>query len=255
MKKQIPSIFLLLLLIASLPLQALQKRDEPIAVKTSIIIPCHAKHFHFVPELLDHYKKQTVWPDEVVISITEDHFQKIKNDDLIKVTGIHWPFDVKLAIDPSLESSPGQNRNYACEASTGDLLICQDADDIPHPQRVEMIKYIFENYYADFLIHRFYYSGDTDESKFRTIPIEEAENLCQYLNYYGEISDKGSAHQGEVAISRLVFERVKWGHQRTGEDEEFNNVVFNLFNYKILLNFYLINYRIEFSLATSGLDR
>jgi hypothetical protein len=253
MKKKIASLFFLLFFIAAIPVQALQKRAEPICMKTSIILPCHFKHFHLVPQLLENYKMQTVLPDEIVISLTEHHFQMIDKNDLSRVTDVNWPFLVTIVIDPSPVSSPGQNRNYACQASLGDLLICQDADDIPHPQRVEILKYIFENFHADFLIHRFFYSDGSDVSNFKTISIHETENLCRYLNYYGEIINK-CAHQGQVAISRAVFETVKWGLQRRGEDEEFNNNVFNLFNYKIFLDFHLVTYRTEFSLATPGLD-
>src|SRR5690242_6313855 len=105
MKKSI-LLFFIPFFIWIMPIQALQKRPEPMHMKTSIIVPCHFKHFILVPGLLENLKNQTVMPDEVIISITEQHFQMVEKDDLSKVKEINWPFDVKIVIDPSLISSP-----------------------------------------------------------------------------------------------------------------------------------------------------
>lgn len=40
-----------------------------------------------------------------------------------------------------------------CISSEGEILITQDADDIPHPQKIEATEYFFSHYDVDHLIH------------------------------------------------------------------------------------------------------
>ena len=109
-------------------------------IKTSVIIPCFYGHFQHLDELMNALCNQTVLPDEIVISLSE-----IDKLDPILVENFEnkqYPFPVKL-IKHQERLWAGPNRNSACQHASGDIFICQDADDLPHPQRIEIIKYFF----------------------------------------------------------------------------------------------------------------
>src|SRR3989344_6793822 len=127
---------------------------------TSIIIPCHPKHAQYLYELLKIYEKQTNLPDEVVISISEAH--QIEPNIIKLLQDEQWHFPVKLLLSDK-KLFAGQNRNIACSYATSEIFICQDADDFPHPQRIEIIKYFFVKYGIDFLLHKFIYNNNNNE--------------------------------------------------------------------------------------------
>ncbi len=142
-------LFLLALFCYALSLESLERRPEALNLKTSILVPCHYKHFQFIPDLLKCYAEQTVTPDEVVISLQQYHL--IPGEAISEVLDKTWPFSLKIVFDEGVTA--GVNRNNAAFNSTGDLLITQDADDLPHPQRVELIKHLFDNFYVELLMH------------------------------------------------------------------------------------------------------
>lgn len=127
-------------------------------IKVSIIIPCHSKHAIYLPELLQAYASQTVLPDEVVIAVSES---ELMPDALLKVLqNSKWPFPIKYVLSKE-KAFAGENRNKACAIATGDLFVCQDADDLPTTNRIEVIKYFFNTHEIDHLMHLF---------NFRTYP-------------------------------------------------------------------------------------
>lgn len=218
---------------------ALEKKDyQP--MKTSIIVPCYYTHFCYIPELLDCYQNQTVLPDEIIISLTTSQCDKIPVEDFEFVVNTKYPFVVKIVFDPG--ELPGRARNVACEASMGDLLICQDADDIPHPQRTEIIKNLFENYKVDFLIHRWIHS----DQAFKMYSAQETQELATYFEKYYDIT-WDYIHNGNIALRREVFELVKWPDTYNCEDVYFNMNVFRTFEYKVGINEHLMIYRVELS--------
>lgn len=236
-------VFLIACLFPFFSLESLEERQSPHPMRTSIIVPCHTKHFGLIPPLLTYYENQTILPDEVVIALNPippgDHaireaIEVVKNNE--------YPFLVKIIVDePGFSGSAGRNRNRACEHSTGDLLICQDADDIPHPQRTEIIKRLFENYHVDFLLHRWIPTGNN----FRNYLFDDILALSTYLPRYTDIPFD-YIHNGNIAITRAVFNAVRWPEiSGIGEDVQFCNRVFEKFKYKVGVNGFLLLYRFE----------
>src|SRR5579862_7731339 len=118
-------------------LSSLERRPRPQPMKVSVIVPCHSSHPHFLENLLLQYLKQTSIPHEVVISLSQ--IDRVDPVEIAKIQNRRWPFILKLITHPD-QLCASANRNAACRESSGDLLIMQDADDIPHRQRVEVIK-------------------------------------------------------------------------------------------------------------------
>src|SRR6185436_18764768 len=115
------------------------------------LIPCHPAHFVFLENLLQCHAQQTVVPDEVVISLSQGW--KIPERARSDLTSREWPFKLVL-LTHAHKLCAGENRSMAADNSSGDLLICQDADDLPHPQRIEIIKHLFEHFEIDHLRHQ-----------------------------------------------------------------------------------------------------
>ena len=130
----------------------LEKIENPTPLSTTVIIPCHHLHAQFLHDVLLSYTYQTVLPDEIVISLSEtDKIPKILIESITKES---WPFKTVLLLSEAPQTE-GQNRNNAGQHASGQILICHDADDFPSPQRIEIIRYFFENYDIVHLLHSF----------------------------------------------------------------------------------------------------
>jgi glycosyltransferase involved in cell wall biosynthesis len=130
----------------------LEKIKNPSPLSTTVIIPCHHAHAQFLYDALLSYTYQTVLPDEIVISLSGT--DKIPEILIESITKKSWPFKTVLLLSETPQTE-GQNRNNACQHANGQILICHDADDFPSIQRVEIIRYFFENYDIVHLLHSF----------------------------------------------------------------------------------------------------
>lgn len=216
-------------------------------MKISVIVPCHFVHFPLLSELLTNLSKQTALPDEVVISLSEsDNVSAAAIKELLQAP---WPFAVQLL--PHQEKlSAGQNRNRAAAKASGDVLISQDADDIPHPQRVEIIKYLFEKYKIDHLMHYWI----LPHQSFTYYQLDQLAELttCQEdyetaVNYYQQIPEYGDVTNGNIALLRKVFETVQWPDATIGEDERYNRNIYKIVDSTAVLRAPLLIYRNQYS--------
>lgn len=234
-------LILQMALIFSLCSQSFQLHKRPFVqeMKTSVIIPCCGKHFQFIPSLLEYYAQLSTLPNEIVISLSNvEHLEKEQIDE---VENHFWPFQLKI-IRHAGKKSAGQNRNIACENSSGDIILCQDADDIPHPQRVEIIKYIFENYEIDHLIHKW------ANSDYCFLPYDLNKLKILRCKTYAQADSHHFIHNGNICITREVAKKIKWeGTFSVGEDVRFNKKVYQLFNNNAVLLAPLLIYRKELS--------
>ncbi len=212
-------------------------REAPISLTVSLIIPCHVKHVKYLPNLIKEYiYNQTVLVDEIVISLSDVNYIERFYPEILMTLKKSWPIPVIL-IENKDQVSEGDNRNRACRKAVGDIFICQDADDIPHRQRVELIKYMFENYNVDHLIHKYFISFDVSL-------------LDQYfdktsLDWFAPTEyDINNGANGVASISRRVFEAIQWypGFSH-GVDVEFNMKAYSLFENRIVVNDPIYLYR------------
>ncbi|MBI3508969.1 MAG: glycosyltransferase [Chlamydiia bacterium] len=217
----------------------LTPREKPLSLTTSILVPCHPKHAPLLFALLDAYAQQTVLPDEVIISISE--VDKVSDALLAPLAQNRWPFRVRLVTSP-LRLGDGGNRNRAAHCASGDILMAQDADDVPHPQRVEIIKSCFERYEILHLVHGYIYAL---QAEFPSIQMP-------HLVAYGPETDMTSLSfpfaNGPVAIRREVFEQVQWpeGFSRDN-DSVFNRKVHEQFPRLLVVQDPLYLYRAALS--------
>lgn len=191
-------------------------------LKTSIIIPCCATHAEHLYALVRMYEQQTELPDEIVISLSESH--KVPQDIIDALRNETWRFPVKLLLSQE-KLFAGHNRNIACENASGDIFICQDADDLVHPQRVEIIKYFFKKYKVKHLMHRFVVlKRDEASSLYSYKDLREIE--FDFPKTFAETYVREGITNGNVAIAKTVFNKIKWPSTPRGQDTEFNKEVY-----------------------------
>ncbi len=128
-------------------------------------------------------------------------------------------------------------------------MLFQDADDLPHPQRVEIIRNVFETYMIDHLLHQWISSQEN------FLPCDASalkEMLVSFRTY--DLIDVPYVHNGNTAFRRYVFEKLHWKPivNMIQEDVLFNRTAYAFFSRRLVLKFPLVMYRPE--LSTFDLD-
>jgi len=239
--------FMILLILVSQGFgKLITPREIPESLTVSVIVPCSGYHFKHLYPLLQFYQYQTCLPDEIVIALSS--VEELNGWEIDALENFSWPFRVKIYRSIG-KVSAGLNRNLGSEISTGDIFIYQDADDVPHPQRVELVKHVFENYYVDHLMHNFVYCEQAE-------PISYDKKLVSVTSFdtYDEIERSpeffGHIHNGNVCCTRRVYAAIQWEDVRSLEydlDVQFNRAVYQKFSNTALLPSPLVVYRRELS--------
>lgn len=226
----------------------------------SVVIPCIPKHFGNLDNILNAFRTGTKQPDEVIVALSESGSISQEQLDSLSSKGVN------LCTIPEVGSS-ARNRQNGSNLATGDIIIYQDADDLPHPRRVEVINWFFEISDIVHLNHS-YYKGDVvpsvdqikavkSETLFNTYFPHGIFEECKDITtaYGGNISfmENGVGipiHAGAVAIRKEVLQQVKWReasemvlfqHYRF-EDFEFNLEVLYKFKKSLVIDAKLYQY-------------
>jgi len=85
----------------------------------------------------------------VVISVSE--YDKIDIDEITIIVEKEYPFLLKI-IKTTDKCFPGKNRVIGSVNVTSNYITYQDADDLPHPQRIEILDYFFKKV-ANYILH------------------------------------------------------------------------------------------------------
>jgi glycosyltransferase involved in cell wall biosynthesis len=131
-------------------------------MKISVIIPCVDKHVELLKNLLESIKLYTRKPDEVIISVSPKYL-KLNLNAIKKELEDKYSFVTCLV--QSTITNVAVNRNNCLKIVTGDIIVVNDADDIMHPQKLEIIENIFTKYPDKMLLlHGFIVKVDRDYS-------------------------------------------------------------------------------------------
>lgn len=218
---------------------------QVLASTVSVVIPCYYKHFKHVPELLASLCLQTALPNEVVISLSEA--DKLSQAVIASVEKTDYPFVLKI-IKHSQQLYAGDNRQRGSEVATGDILIYQDSDDLPHVQRIELIKACFNAYDVMHVMHSFVLEENQrflptyDKNAIKVMFMDnwaQRKNLKKrkkHLTY-------GNLTHGNIAIRKDVLNQVSWGSEPRGQDTKFNEKVVNKYKRTAILKAELLIYR------------
>jgi glycosyltransferase involved in cell wall biosynthesis len=226
----------------------------------SVITPCAGSHVKYLPQLLEDLSLQTQLPDEVVISVS-DVDSDLQNE-IQKIKCQKWPFELRIYTSP-FKQYAGQNRNIAILQSSGDLIICQDADDHPHPQRIEIIHKTFNEFNCNLLLH-YCYNYNSQEiniedfrksfNQYRYSYSNQDLNIEDTIRFVDRSDDfdrpyfiselKGPLPQTAVLMAREYRQRNLLGNHMLLGGLHFGNCAFNR---KIFEN-------VQYSAAVSGQD-
>jgi len=204
--------------------------------KVSVAVPCYEGHVAFLRPLLEAYAEQSRVPDEVVISLSG--CAKIE-EGVIEEIEAGWPFEVKV-VRWDERRTEAENRTAACLNTTGDVVLTNDADDIPHRQRVEVVTYFMERYpHCMCLIHTW-----TEDLN---CVIDPAGVGRFFLRHWNDFYRWEMTHSANIAIRRGVLKRVQWRNLDWGVDRDFLIRCQKVFHKTMVIDAPLIEYRNELS--------
>jgi glycosyltransferase involved in cell wall biosynthesis len=192
-------------------------------VKTiGLAIPCYNYHIPKLKNLLDNLEKQTKIPNQVVVSCSSTSL------DEINFNTSKYPFPLEFIINKDRKNA-AENRNIAASRLKTDFITFFDADDVMHPQRIEIIYNCFINYKTNVILHNFideesstkYVNNDTDFKNINSIvclqnKLIQAPSGCAIVS----INPKLMIHHSQVSIIKEVFDFIKFREEKAYERKE-----------------------------------
>jgi len=215
-------------------------------MKIGVAIPSYIGHIDPLFKLLDSIQNQTIIPNKVVVSCSSTkksdfefqcYFEKLQQ----------YTFSLEI-ITSEEKKNAAQNRNIAAsKLSDMDYITFIDADDIMHPQRIEILLKVFKEHDSDIILHNYFIDVAFENDLFKKIDNSEinvrANSLRQdwsgcieHINYVEE-----GIHHSQVSIKKEIFNKIKFPEEiefNRKEDCIFCHRVFNLPDIK---NSYIAN--------------
>ena len=190
----------------------------------SLVIPCHSSNLRTILFVVDCFMKEKQYLNEKIIIFNNiKNFDKIKNIiDKINLYNIKFKYKYfKNSIHPGIA------RNLSYEFIESEYVVFHDADDEPHPRKLEIIKYFFENSDADEIHHLFqpielnFLNYDLDRIHYIIVNNEEIFNYQKknfvLLNTYSKMP----VSHGLISIKTKKLIKIQWNNLRSGEDRDF----------------------------------
>lgn len=207
-------------------------------MKIGVAIPAYIGHIDYLFNLLDSIQNQTRIPDKVVVSCSST-----KASDLDPYFFKINQYTFLLEIIPIEEKkNAAQNRNIAAfKMMDMDYITFIDADDIMHPQRIEILLKVFNDYDSDIILHNYFIDVPFEKELFKNIENNEFiirinslrqhwSGCIEHINYINE-----GIHHSQVSIKKEILNNVKFPEEiefNRKEDCIFCHRVFNLPNIK-----------------------
>lgn len=222
---------------------------------TSVIVPCYWKHLIYLPDLIKKYEEQSQLPDEMVIVISE--FLKIDINKFNELMTKKNRFPIKIILIDGI-SYAGQNRNIGSNNAIGEILVFNDADNIPDIKRIEYINYYFENYEIDLLLHSYNFNLKSLDIIYKSNPelkgiiddknyeLKSFNNIkIEYLIDFKNIFNGIRYHFGNCALTKKLYNQFKFPNSRRGQDFEYTSSIYKS-GFKIfLIDAPLIEYNLD----------
>jgi GT2 family glycosyltransferase len=207
-------------------------------MKIGVAIPCYNGHINQLYVLLDSIEKQTILPDKVVVSTSST--KEFKNNNIYS-----FPLEIIVVEE---KNNAAKNRNRAASFLTDmDFISFIDADDVMHPQRIEMLLKVFKEHDSDIILHNYFDNNSPTNDIFKNVECKEIvvrinslrqhwSGCIEHCNYFDE-----GIHHGHVSVKKDIFAKIKFPEESeflTREDCVFCYRVFSLPNIR---NAYIAN--------------
>ena len=190
----------------------------------SLVIPCHSSNLNTILFIVNCFIKEKKLLNLIIII-----FNNIKKFDTIKdiVQQINL-LNIKFKYKYFKNSiHPGIARNLSYDLIESDYIVFHDADDEPHPKKLKIIKYVFDNTNADQIHHLFqpieldFLDYQLEKIKYLKIDNKEIFNFqkrnCVLLNTYSKMP----VSHGLISIKKNKLIEIEWNNLRSGEDRDF----------------------------------
>jgi len=211
-------------------------------MKIGVAIPSYIGHIESLFKLLDSIQNQTIIPDKVVVSSSSSKKTDFELSCYIEKLQ-QYTFSLEI-ITTEEKKCAAQNRNIAAsKLSDVDYITFIDADDIMHPQRIEILLNVFQQHDSDIILHNYYNTETFDNVgkkiekynniKVRPTSLKQCYSGCITHKFNFDTNDK--IHHGHVSIKQYIFNLVKFPEEPEfyrKEDCVFCYRVFSLHNIK-----------------------
>lgn len=203
-------------------------------LKTTLAIPCIAEDIPKLDTLFKSIQDQTIPPTEIIIGLSgvssfeteklKKHLQTLTDTPVV-------------VLGTESDASAGINRNRAARESKGDYIIFIDADDLMHPQRIEVILKVFKEKDPIAIVHG--YAKDISELpnivKKPTIRNGKFLYDIHLANPPKDNTHIGlpyKLHHGHISTKRKVFQDgLEYSPRRRGQDAEFLRKLLDSYSY------------------------
>lgn len=222
----------------------------------TICIPCVDKHIPFLQQFLETIKYFTRKPDEIIISLSPK-FNKIDlNNIKNSLEKDYLCYNLKCLVQ-NKKTNCALNLNKCFELVTGDIIIINGADDIIHPQKLEIIEYIFNNYSTTAILHDSKNGNYRDYSlkifdKYsvnnitcyndltlgcRKIAVPMSEHRLDSDIFYEKYNDVICKYyiNGAISFKKEILHTVKYKNLDYGEDTIFCSDIFREYKNIIII--------------------
>ena len=188
-----------------------------------VVIPCYKPHIHLLKRLFDSIEGQTKKPDMVIVSCSSSEESDIpyKQED--------YSFSFKIHTHKERKNQ-AQNRNYGAKLINTDIISFIDADDIMHPQRIEIIYNILNKHKSTkLLLHSFKYNpNDFNFPLYNSeiIPIElDPFYVCQWGSVQLKHNRHRDIHNAHSSIRKELIYDIQFNESEEAYRKE--DTVFN----------------------------
>lgn len=209
----------------------------------SVVIPCKPGHIGNLPAVIQAYMCGTVAPLEIIIGMclaaeVKDQIRELRAMD--KVLVVETSQNTKILA--------GDNRNAVLPAVSGDIVLYQDADDLPSPQRVEIIKHIFHIYSVVHVSHGFVLRNEEfpvyDLNAIK-IALQSEHSDWFTDDRYGVIGDDWTSRHigmGVPAVLREVAMAIPWNCDEGFEDQHYNRDIASTYGKSCVIDAMIYKY-------------
>ena len=208
-------------------------------IKVGVAIPCFQGHIERLFDLLKSIQNQTILPDKVVVSCSSSSSFYYKEEKY------NFPLEVIPIED---KKSAAQNRNIAASRLNDmDYITFIDADDVMHPQKIEILIDTINKYNSDIILHNFFLSDETNSEEDFKKNIENINVRHNSLKqcWSGCIVHKHAERDhilhSQPTVKLTIFNEIKYPEEpeyNRKEDCIFCHRVFSLPN---INNTYIVN--------------
>jgi glycosyltransferase involved in cell wall biosynthesis len=204
-------------------------------MKIGVAVPCYYGHIPHLMYLLDSIESQTSRPDKVVVSCSS-------TSELFETKQYSFPLEIVIT---EHHKNAAQNRNIAAsKLSDMDYITFMDADDLMHPQRIEILLKTFRETECDIILHN-YWLNHSQLDHIEDIDIRINELTQCYTGCIRHIDfnkyQSQMIHHSQSSIKKCIFDIVKYPEEKEfarREDCIFCHRVFSIPNIK---NVYISN--------------